>query len=73
MAIIIAIAYNFKLARQAGLNIGIAQAIWSINPFFQAMFDLFLYRSKIYPFHWIGMTLFVICGVIVSLSNLVYD
>jgi len=73
MSIIIAIAYNFKLARQAGLNIGIAQAIWAINPLFQAIFDLFLYRSKIYAFHWIGMILFVLCGVLVSLSNLVYD
>lgn len=47
MGIILGIAFNFKLARQAGLNIGVAQAIWAINPFFQSILDLFLYKSVI--------------------------
>jgi hypothetical protein len=73
MGIILGIAYNFKLARQAGLNIGVAQAIWAINPFFQSILDLFLWKSVIKLNQWLGMTAFVAAGVIVSLSNVVFN
>lgn len=70
--IFISIGFNFKLARQAGLNIGVAEAIWAINPFFQSVVDLFLYKNQIMTYHWVGMSIFVIAAVVVSLSNVVY-
>jgi hypothetical protein len=70
-AIILTIILNFKLAHQAGLNIGIAQAIWSINPFFQALIDKFLHQDDILCYHWLGMSGLIFCAVIISLSPVI--
>ena len=43
-AIYLAIVLCFKLAHQAGLNIGIAQSIWSINPFFISILEKVVYK-----------------------------
>ena len=43
-AIYLAIVLCFKLAHQAGLNIGIAQSIWSINPFFISILEKIVYK-----------------------------
>jgi hypothetical protein len=69
MAILFGIGFNLKMAQQAGLNMGIAQAIWAINPFFQSLLDLLLWKSVIRTHHWLGMIAFVFAGVIISLSN----
>jgi hypothetical protein len=71
VVIIWSVIFNFHIARLAGLNIGIAQAIWSINPFFQALFDKFLYGDKVGVHHFIGMSGLVICAVLVSLSTII--
>ena len=34
---------TYMTAKMAGLNIGIAQAIWSINPFFVSILERFCY------------------------------
>lgn len=38
------IMFCYKLSHQAGLNIGISQAIWAINPFLIAFMELIFFR-----------------------------
>jgi magnesium-transporting ATPase (P-type) len=73
LVIFFSIGYNFKLAQQAGLNIGVAQAIWAVNPFFQGLVDTFCYNDILRTYHWVGMAAFVLAGVVVSLSDVVYS
>lgn len=69
VAIYVSIAYTFKLANMAGLNIGISQAIWAINPFQITFLEWLFYKQK-FNFNQIwGMLALVLCAVIVSLSE----
>ena len=38
-AVLCAISISYRLARQAQLNIGLVQVIWSLNPFLQSVVD----------------------------------
>ena len=42
-AIFFSIMVCYAKSHQAGLNIGIAQAIWAINPFFVSLMERFVY------------------------------
>ena len=56
-------------ARRADLNIGIVTAVWSLTPFFIAVFDKIIYGSKIKFYHILGMLLVVVMALIISLPN----
>ncbi len=43
-AIYLSIVLTFKVARMAGLNIGIAQAIWAVNPFLVSILERVVYK-----------------------------
>jgi len=45
-AIFLSIVLTFKVARMAGLNIGIAQSIWAINPFMISILERFVYNVE---------------------------
>ena len=63
------ILLTFVVANKAGLNIGIAQAIWQINPFFCSLVEMVVYGVP-FPFKQLyGMTSLVLCAVCVSLSE----
>jgi len=64
------IAYSFKLAKMADLNIGISQAIWAVNPFMISVMEAIFYKEK-FDFGQIwGMSMLTLCAVIVSLSEI---
>jgi drug/metabolite transporter (DMT)-like permease len=64
------IVFTFLYSKRAGLNIGIATSIWSLNPFMTAVLDRFIYGSEIKRYHVFGMSSLVICAVLVSMSEL---
>jgi drug/metabolite transporter (DMT)-like permease len=64
------IVFTFLYSKRAGLNIGIATSIWSLNPFMTAVLDRFVYGSEIKRYHVVGMSSLVICAVLVSMSEL---
>jgi len=68
--IFMAIAYCFLFSRRAGLNIGIAQAIWALNPFFCAVIERVWLNTHLENNHIYGMAALVMCALLVSLSNL---
>lgn len=64
-----AIVLTFKVARSAGLNIGIAQAIWAINPFLISILERVVYK-RAFNFQQIyGMMALILCAIFVSLSE----
>ena len=66
-----AIVLTYFMAHKATLNIGIAQAVWSINPFFISIFERVFYKT---PFNfgqvW-GMLAMVLCAICISLSGVI--
>lgn len=55
----------------AGLNIGIAQSIWAINPFFISILEKVVYGT---PFNFkqgYGMLALMLCAIFVSLSEVI--
>ena len=70
IAIFMSIAYCFYFSRKAGLNVGIAQAIWAINPFLVAVIQYFKDRVALQMSQVIGMLALVLCALLVSLSQL---
>ena len=59
---------TFKLARMADLNIGIAQSIWAVIPFFISIMERFVYGTP-FDFKQIyGMLTLVLCALFLSLS-----
>ena len=44
VGIYMAIVLTYFMAHKATLNIGIAQAVWSINPFFISIFERVFYN-----------------------------
>ena len=64
-----AIVMTFKVAKMADLNIGISQAIWSVNPFLISILERVVYGT---PFEfkqvW-GMLCLIACAILVSLSE----
>jgi drug/metabolite transporter (DMT)-like permease len=55
---------------KAGLNPGIATTIWSLCPFIAAVVDYLIWSVHLKPFHFLGMTMMVLCGVLISISNI---
>lgn len=70
-AIYLSICFTFNVAKKAGLNIGIAQAIWAINPFFVSILEKIVYSVPFKFKHIYGMSALVLCAVCVSLSEVV--
>lgn len=69
--IYLSIVLTFKLAHMAGLNIGIAQSIWAINPFFISILEKVVYGT---PFNFkqgYGMLALMLCAICVSLSEVI--
>ena len=69
-AIFMSIMLCYRLCHSAGLNIGIGQAIWAINPFFVAVMERCSYGVSLKCFQVLGMLALVICAICVSLSEL---
>ena len=65
-----AIIICFKFSHKAGLNIGIAQSIWALNPFMVAVVERVFWGKGLKIFQILGMIALVICSVLVSLSEL---
>lgn len=57
------------IAKQAGLNIGIAQAIWAISPFFVSILERVYYKTAFNIKQVYGMIFLVLCAILVSLSE----
>lgn len=63
--VLAAIAYSFRQARQFGVNIGLVQVIWSINPFLLSIIDL-----KCLELHKIiGFLLIMTCTGLIGFSE----
>jgi len=63
--------FTFKVAIEAGLNIGIAQSIWAISPFFISILERVFYHT---PFHFkqiYGMSAIVVGAIFISLSEVI--
>ena len=69
--IYLSIVLTFKVAHQAGLNIGIAQAIWSINPFMISLLERVVYGVAFNFKQFYGMFCLVLCALLVSLSQVI--
>ena len=69
-AIFIGVILALKVSRMAGLNIGIASAIWSFIPFFVAFLEKILYGVGIKLYQFVGMILLVIMAILIALSDL---
>ena len=70
LALFLAINFCFTVSHKADLNIGIAQAIWSVSPFFIALLEWLCYGMRLQVHHIIGMSVMILCVVAVALSNL---
>ena len=69
-AIFFSITLTYTLAHKATLNVGIAQTVWSINPFFVSICERVFFNT---PFNFAqvtGMLLMVLCAICISLSGL---
>jgi multidrug transporter EmrE-like cation transporter len=64
------ISLTFSTSYKANLNPGVAAAIWAVSPFLQAVVDRIIWLVDLKINHVIGMTLMVLCGVIISVSNI---
>lgn len=53
------------------MNIGIASAIWAVNPFMITTVEWIFYKQKFVTSQIFGMLLMILCAVIVSLSEIV--
>jgi uncharacterized membrane protein YesL len=63
--VLFAIAYSFRQANEVGLNIGLMQIIWSINPFLLSVLD-----CKCLQLHKIiGFILLVTCAALISFAD----
>ena len=60
----------FKVAKLAGLNIGIAQSVWALNPFMVAVMERVVWGVGLKRYQIIGMISIVVCTILVSLSEL---
>ena len=60
----------FKVAKSAGLNIGIAQCIWALNPFLVAVIERVVWGVGLAHTQVLGMCSLVACTICVSLSEL---
>lgn len=68
-AIYSAIVLTYSTAKKAGLNIGIAQAIWAIHPILVSILEKCCYSIDFNMKQVYGMSLIVIMAVLVSLSQ----
>ena len=69
-AIFASCIYCFKVSRAAGLNIGIAQCIWALNPFLVAVVERVFWGVGLVRSQVFGMLALVACTILVSLSQL---
>lgn len=69
-AIFFAISFTFKFCKRAGLNIGIAQTIWTLAPGLSSVMDYFIYGTQLKMYHIVGIICMLLAGSCISLSNL---
>jgi drug/metabolite transporter (DMT)-like permease len=62
---------TFSTSYKADLNPGIASTIWSTSPFVQAVVDYLIWSVELKPYHYVGMSLMLSCGIIISISNII--
>ena len=65
------IILSFKMAIRADLNIGIAQAIWSMQPFFVSVLERCIYSVPFDTQKLFGMSALISCAILVSLSEVI--
>ena len=70
LSVFFSINFSFQVCIDAKLNIGVAQAIWAVNPFFVALLEWLCYGMRLHTHHYIGMFVMVLCVLAVSLSKL---
>ena len=68
-AIYCCIALTYFMAHKATLNIGIAQAVWSINPFFVSICERVFFKTPFVFSSVLGMLLMILCAICISLSG----
>lgn len=69
--ILIFVVGSVYFAVEAGVNTGVIISIWSITPFFAALADYVMFRQTLKPNQVIGITMFVICIVLLSLKDVI--
>ena len=67
--IAVVIVWNFRVAHNAGLNIGICVGIFSIFPFLVAVFERICFGTKLTCSQFVGMLGLVGMAVLISLSD----
>ena len=55
----------------ADLNIGISQAIWSVNPFLISILERVVYGTAFDRRQFFGMSALIFCAIFVSLSEVI--
>ena len=68
-AIFFSIIVGFNMSKKAGLNIGISQAIWSVNPFLCSLVERCVYGVAFDRRQFFGMSALIACAIFVSLSE----
>ena len=68
VSIFLSVVLTYRVAHSAGLNIGIAQTIWSLEPFFVSMLERFVYKERFNFNQLYGTAAMILCAVLVSLS-----
>lgn len=69
LGVFFSIILSFKMCQQAGLNIGIGQAIWATNSFMTSLMERVVFGKTFDLSQLYGMTLLVICAGLICLSD----
>lgn len=67
--LMLAMSQTFVFCQRAGLNVGVAQAIWCFTPAIVSLLDYFIYGLTLKFFHITGLLLMFAAGTCISLSN----
>ena len=60
----------FNKSRQAGLNIGISSAIWSIKPFLVSLCEKLFFAVGLKMYQLVGMLVLVVMAVLIAVSDI---
>ena len=56
-------------ATLANVNPGIITVIWALGPLYASVADRICYKIELKAYHWIGMTLIILCAILIALSG----
>jgi hypothetical protein len=50
----------------AGINVGLITTIWAIFPLYTAIADLFIFKTRLYYHHWMGLFGMLACSLFIG-------